>query len=136
MTHDPLTHRQLCLPPGAGCWTFFEIFGWLIFKKLLLINSLKFRPTFSHRRPSQQQLSSYFTYLLDRWFASLKSKSYSRLQTYKMCPCAFLYHSFSVTVCKTVRPMLSDRCPVCLSVLSGCDVGALWPHGWMDQDDT
>ena len=30
-------------------------------------------------------------------------------------------------------PMLSDRCPVCLSV---CNVGVLWPNGWMDQDAT
>ena len=37
------------------------------------------------------------------------------------------------TVCKIVRPMLSYRCPVCLSV---CDVGVLWPNGWMDQDET
>jgi len=29
-------------------------------------------------------------------------------------------------------PMLRDRCPV----LSVCDVGVLWPNGWMDQDDT
>ena len=29
--------------------------------------------------------------------------------------------------------MLSDRC---LSVLSVCDVRALWPNGWMDQDET
>ena len=36
-----------------------------------------------------------------------------------------IYQSrFWVTVCKTVRPMLSDRC---LSVLSVCDVCALWP---------
>jgi len=27
-------------------------------------------------------------------------------------------------------------CPVCLSVLSVCDVGLLWPTGWMDQDAT
>jgi len=26
--------------------------------------------------------------------------------------------------------MLSVRCPVLLSVLSVCDVGALWPDGW------
>ena len=38
---------------------------------------------------------------------------------------------FGATVCKTVRRMLSDRC---LSVLSVCDVGVLWPNGWMDQD--
>jgi len=37
----------------------------------------------------------------------------------------------------TVRPMLSDRClSVCLSVLSVCNVGILWPNGWMDQDAT
>ena len=42
--------------------------------------------------------------------------------------------SFWATVCKTVRPMLSDRClSVCLSV---CDVGVLWPNGWMDQNET
>ena len=29
--------------------------------------------------------------------------------------------------------MLSGRC---LSVLSVCDVGVLWPNGWMDQDAT
>jgi len=28
--------------------------------------------------------------------------------------------------------MLSVRCPVCLS---DCNVGALWPNGWMDQDE-
>ena len=36
------------------------------------------------------------------------------------------------TVCKTARPMLSDRCPVC----PVCDVRALWPNGWTDQDET
>jgi len=28
--------------------------------------------------------------------------------------------------------MLSDYCPACLSV---CNVGILWPNGWMDQDE-
>jgi len=32
--------------------------------------------------------------------------------------------------------MLSDRCPVCPVCLSVCDVGALWPNGWTDQDET
>jgi len=32
--------------------------------------------------------------------------------------------------------MLSDRCLCCLSDLSLCNVGVLWPDGWMDQDDT
>ena len=39
-------------------------------------------------------------------------------------------------VCKTVRPMLSDRYPVLCPVLSVCDVGVLWPNGWTDQDET
>jgi len=51
--------------------------------------------------------------------------------------------NFWATVCKTVRPMLSDSClsvslSVCLScpVLSVCDVRALLPNGWTVQDDT
>ena len=46
---------------------------------------------------------------------------------------------FWATVCKTVRPMLSDRCLFCvpcLSICPVCDVGVLWPNGWMDQDET
>ena len=43
---------------------------------------------------------------------------------------------FSATVCKTVRPMLSDRCLSVLSCLSVCDVRALWPNGLTDQDET
>jgi len=39
-------------------------------------------------------------------------------------------------VCKTVRPMLSVRCLSVLSCLSVCDVRALWPDGWTDQDET
>ena len=47
--------------------------------------------------------------------------------------------AFWVTVCKTVRHMLSDSYLSCLSVcpdLSVCNVGVLWPNGWMDQDVT
>jgi len=33
---------------------------------------------------------------------------------------------------KTVRPMLSDYCLSC----PVCDVGVLWPKGWMDHDAT
>ena len=40
------------------------------------------------------------------------------------------------TVCKTVRPMLLDRCLSVLSVSPVCNVGALWPNGWTDQDKT
>ena len=32
----------------------------------------------------------------------------------------------------TVHRMLRDRCPV----LSACNIGVLWPNGWMDQDET
>ena len=44
---------------------------------------------------------------------------------------------FWATICKIVRPMLSDHCMSCLSVcLSVCDIGALRLNGWMDQDET
>jgi len=43
------------------------------------------------------------------------------------------FSRFWATVCKTVRPMLTDRC---LSALSVCDVGVLWSNGWRDQDET
>ena len=45
---------------------------------------------------------------------------------------------FWATVYKTVCSMLSDHCPVCLSVLSVCNLGVLWLNGWflMDQDET
>jgi len=47
------------------------------------------------------------------------------------------HSSFWATVCKTVRPMLSVRCQsVCPVCLSACNVRALWPNGWMDQDAT
>ena len=44
----------------------------------------------------------------------------------------YVWPGFWMTVCKTVRPMLSDRCPVC----PVCNVGVLWPIGWMDQNET
>ena len=47
--------------------------------------------------------------------------------------CGNVCSGFWATVCKTVCPMLSDRC---LSVLTVCDVGVLWPNGWIDQDAT
>ena len=37
---------------------------------------------------------------------------------------------FWATVCKTIHPMLSDRC------LSVCNVDVLWPNGLTDQDET
>ena len=43
------------------------------------------------------------------------------------------WSGFWATVYKTVHPTLSDRC---LSVLSVCNVGVLWPNGWMGQDET
>jgi len=39
---------------------------------------------------------------------------------------------FWTTLCKTVCPMLSYRCLSC----PVCDIGVLWPNGWMDQDET
>jgi len=53
-------------------------------------------------------------------------------------PKSFPFSHFWATVCKTVRPILSDcchalTCPVCLYL---CNVGVFWPNGWMDQDAT
>jgi len=54
--------------------------------------------------------------------------------------CMYVFIYFWATVRKTARPMLSDACPVCLSVLSGPVLsvrdGVLWPNGWTDQDET
>jgi len=43
---------------------------------------------------------------------------------------------FWATVCKTVCPVLSDQLSVCLSVCPLCNVRALCPNGWTDQDET
>ena len=43
---------------------------------------------------------------------------------------------FWATVCKTVRHMLLVHCLSVLSVCPVCDVRALWPNGWTDQDET
>jgi len=45
---------------------------------------------------------------------------------------------FWVTVCKTVHPMLSDRCLSVVCHLCVClsNIRALCPNGWMDQDAT
>jgi len=50
-----------------------------------------------------------------------------------LLPCKLLKNAFWATVCKTVGPMLLDRC---LSVCPVCDVGVLWLNGWMDQHAT
>ena len=44
---------------------------------------------------------------------------------------------FWATVCRTVRPMLSVRCPVMpVQSCPVCNVGVLWPNSCMDQDET
>jgi len=44
-----------------------------------------------------------------------------------------IWVEFWATVCRTVCPILSER--YALSCLV-CDVGVLWPNGWIDQDAT
>ena len=48
--------------------------------------------------------------------------------------------SFEQSFQVTVRPMLRDGCPVCLSVCAVClscsSVTLVWPNGWLDQDAT
>jgi len=59
-------------------------------------------------------------------------KTMSLLSAFVALSLFVLSVDFWATVCKTVRPMLSDRCPVC----PVCDVGVLWSNGWIDQDET
>ena len=54
---------------------------------------------------------------------------------------AFVENGMSIGSALFGRPFvkrfaLCYRSVVCLSVLSVCDVRALWPNGWMDQDET
>jgi len=44
------------------------------------------------------------------------------------------HHPFWVTICK--RFTLCYQIVVCLSVCPVCDIGVLWPNGWMDQYET
>ena len=55
----------------------------------------------------------------------------------------YYYHRLSVctvriwaSVCKTVRPVLSDSCLSVLSCQSVCDIAGPWPNDWTDQDET
>jgi len=54
-------------------------------------------------------------------------------------PCKRHFNTYVIVrpFVKTVRPVLSDRCmPDCLPMCLSCNVGVLWPNGWMDQDAT
>jgi len=66
--------------------------------------------------------------LLSKSYLCWKGALNSNQPSSKSCFCRFW-----ATVCKTTRLMLSVYC---LSVLSVCDVGVLWPNGWTDQDET
>jgi len=65
-------------------------------------------------------------------FGAVRSPKFANLLKFYHCA-ENVHASFWATVCETVRRMLSDRCPVCLSE---CDIhnGVLWPNGWMGQD--
>ena len=45
---------------------------------------------------------------------------------------ATIFYDRLTRICETVCPMLSDHCPV----LSVCNIGVMWPNGWMDKDET
>jgi len=62
---------------------------------------------------------------ITRWYIVLKWLNRSSRNQH----CTVAY-SFWTTVCKTVRPMLSDRCLSVLSVLSVCDVGVNQDETW------
>jgi len=74
------------------------------------------------------------------WALVTCNLKYLRLVNFnvRFCQCHLLssfldWHvSFSICLHDRFRPMLSDRCLSCLSV---CNVGVLWPNGCMDQDE-
>jgi len=74
------------------------------------------------------------------WALVTCNLKYLRLVNFniRFCQCHLLssfldWHvSFSIYLHHRFRPMLSDRCLSCLSV---CNVGVLWPNGCMDQDE-
>ena len=90
----------------------------------------------SAAREGSRDMKKIFTYFPRRDSTSCARRhEVSRAQ--EMLSCARDY--FWATVCKTVRPMLSDRCLSCTSVCLSCpvcDVGVFWPNGWTDQDET
>jgi len=53
-----------------------------------------------------------------------------------MLPHLSFFFNFWVTVCKTLRCMLSDHCVSVCPVLSVCNIGVLCPNDWMDWDET
>jgi len=81
----------------------------------------------NHGQQQQQQPSAAKSLLLTTNSATVSSHSLKFWYVSSSC------WTFWATVCKTVCPMLSDRC---LSVCPVCDVGLLWPKGWMDQHET
>jgi len=81
----------------------------------------------NHSSPTDTDIGHASLSLVAAYFDNMCDRSVRRVP---LQPCR---NDFWATVCETVRPALSDRC---LSVLSVCDVGVLWPNGWMDQDET
>jgi len=81
----------------------------------------------THTRERDLALSRRLSIVLRRFNAVLytsRSAPTTKDRTY----CQPMICIFGATVCKTLRPVLWDRC------LSVCNVGVLWPNGWMDQD--
>jgi len=91
---------------------------------------------FGHGRPSQLLLSSCFLHRGSNHilpfvvFYHLFVKFHCNRFNFRCLICRFW-----ATVCKTFALCCET---VVLSVLSAdvCDAGALWPNGWMDQDQT
>jgi len=94
----------------------------------------------SKRHQNNQNISVSFLSRTDKKLISLlyikpkfENPRWRRPPSWKIEKSPYLVRGFWATVCKTVRPMLSVRC---LSVLSVCNLGVLWPNSWTDQDET
>jgi len=79
--------------------------------------------------------SSFFLSQGNNQIQCSKDLQYSESKEYYQTnknDCPSIFGHFWATVCKTVRHMLSVRCLSC----PVCNVRALWPNGWTDQDET
>ena len=80
---------------------------------------------------SVTKVSVCFSLFFDEGRADLASMIFSLLKPEVILHVLSLFtFIFWATVCNTVCPIGP------LSVLSVCDVRALWPNGWTDQDET
>jgi len=91
---------------------------------------------FSHIFTAHAQKQLYVNFRSKFWHRQFDSMTPFSLQRTVFRRFEDVFCWFWATVYKTVRPMLSVRCPSCLPVCPVCNVRALWSNSWTDQDQT